>query len=47
MDTKKVDVMVADASHEFYVDKIFPSAFVREDIVFITKGELEEYLIAD
>ena len=22
MDTKKVDVMVADASHEIYVDKI-------------------------
>ncbi|MBP3916977.1 hypothetical protein [Clostridium sp.] len=31
----------------FYVDKIFPSAFVREDIVFITKMELEEYLRAD
>lgn len=31
----------------FYVNKIFPSAFVREDIVFITKDELEEYLISD
>ena len=28
MDTKKVDVMVADASHEIYVDKILDT--IRE-----------------
>lgn len=28
MDTKKVDVMVADASHEVYVDKILDT--IRE-----------------
>jgi hypothetical protein len=34
-----------DVKKSFYVNKIFPSAFVREDIVFITKDELEWYLI--
>ena len=44
---KVEDVDGWNVKKSFYVDKIFPSAFVREDIVFITKGELEEYLIAD
>ena len=30
MDSKQIDVMVADASHEVYVDKILDT--IREDV---------------
>ena len=33
MDTKKVDVMVADASHEIYVDKILDPSEKRPKYV--------------